>query len=185
MTEEREPAADRVTESNVIYSGRKATLRVDTIALPGGATSTREIVEHPPVAAVVPLDSEGNIVMVRQYRLAAGHVMLEIPAGVVDPVETPEAAAQRELSEETGLRAGTLTPLANFFVSPGISTEVIHLFLAEDLSDSPGQADDDEDIVLSRVPVSTALLMARRGEFDDAKTLTGILLAAAALGLSH
>ena len=103
---------------------------------------------------------------------------LEIPAGVMDDGETPEECAQRELSEETGMRAGTLTKLADFYVSPGISTEVIHLYLAEHLSDAPGQPDEDEDIVVKRVPLSTAVLMAAKGEFADAKTLTGVLLAA-------
>lgn len=183
MDQDREPAADRVIASEYIYRGRKATLRKDTVALPGGKTSVREIIEHPPVAAVVPVDSAGCVVMVRQYRLAAESVMLEIPAGVVDGEESPEQCAARELSEEAGLRAETLTKLAEFYVSPGISSEVIHLFLAEGLSEAPGVADEDEDIVTSKVPLSTAVLMAEKGEFHDAKTLAGILLAARRLRL--
>jgi ADP-ribose pyrophosphatase len=133
VPDERQPAEDHVIASETVFAGKKATLRVDTIALGGGKTSTREIVEHPSVAAIVPLASDGCVLMVRQYRLAAQRVMLEIPAGCMDLGETPEQTAQRELSEEVGMQAGHLTKLAQFFVSPGISTEVIHLFLAEDL----------------------------------------------------
>jgi len=185
VPDERQPAEDRVIASETVFAGKKTTLRVDTIDLGGGKTSTREIVEHPGVAAIVPLDSDGCVLMVRQYRLAAQRVMLEIPAGCMDAGETPEQTAQRELSEEVGMRAGYLVRLAEFFVSPGISTEVIHLFLAEDLSDEPAEADEDEDIVVKRIPISTAVFMAERGEFADAKTLTGILLAAKVKGLLH
>jgi ADP-ribose pyrophosphatase len=181
----REPAADIVIDSRRIYEGRKARLRVDTIQLPGGRTSEREILEHNAVAAIVPLDEDGCVVMVRQYRLAAEEVLLEIPAGVVDPGETPEEGAQRELAEETGTCAGILTKLAEFYVSPGISTEVIHLFLAEDLQPASAVADEDEDIVIQKIPLSTAVLMAERSEFADAKTITGVLLAARVRRLLH
>ena len=178
MSDEREPGRERVIESRRVFEGKKATVRVDSVELENGKRSTREIVEHPAVAAVVPLDSDGCVIMVRQYRLAAEDILLEIPAGVLDPGESPEEGAQRELAEETGMRAGMLTKLAEFYVSPGISTEVIHLFLAEDLSDAPGQADDDEDIAVKKVPLSTAVLMVEHGEFNDAKTIVGILMTA-------
>lgn len=181
----REPAADIVIDSRRIYEGRKARLRVDAIQLPGGRTSEREILEHHAVAAIVPLDEDGCVVMVRQYRLAAEKVLLEIPAGVIDPGETPEEGAQRELAEETGACAGMLTKLAEFYVSPGISTEVIHLFLAEDLQPASAVTDEDEDIVIQRIPLSTAVLMAERSEFADAKTITGVLLAARVRRLLH
>ena len=185
MPEPREPAADVVIGSRRIYEGRKAGLRVDTIQLPTGRTSRREILEQRAVAAVVPLDEDGCVVMVRQYRLAAEDVLLEIPAGVIDEGETPEEGAQRELAEETGVRAGMLTKLAEFYVSPGVSTEVIHLFLGEDLQPASAAADEDEDIVVQKVPLSTAVLMAERNEFADAKTITGVLLAARARRLLH
>lgn len=166
-------------ESRIVYSGKKATLRLDTVDLGGGRTSAREIIEHPGVAAIVPLDADGNVLFVRQYRLAAQAVLLEIPAGVLDPGEDAEVGAQRELREETGMRAGRLTQLgAEFYVSPGISTEWIRLYLAEDLVEDPLSADEDESIVVERVPLAEAVRMVERGELRDAKTITGILLAA-------
>jgi ADP-ribose pyrophosphatase len=110
--------------------------------------------------------------------------MLEIPAGVLDPGEAPEEGAQRELQEETGLRAGKLTRLGpEFFVSPGISTEWIRLYLAQDLQDAPLAPDEDEDIVIERVPLAEAVRMVERGELRDAKSITGILLAARRLSI--
>ena len=180
MTARRQPAPERVIDTQVIYSGKKATAEACTPSTwATGAPSTREIIEHPGVAAIVPIDADGNVVFVRQYRLAVGDVMLEIPAGVLDPGESPEDGAQRELREETGMRAGKLTPLGReFFVSPGISTEWIRLFLAQDLQDAPLDPDEDEDIVIERVPLAEAVRMVERGELRDAKTITGILLAA-------
>ena len=182
MPDDREPAPDHVIDSRIIYGGKKATLRLDTIELGGGNTSIREIVEHPGVVAVVPIDSDGNVVLVRQYRLAAEAALLEIPAGVMDPGETPEKAAQRELAEEIGMRAGRLTPLAGFFVSPGISTEFIHLFLGEDLAPAEAEADEDEDIVIRRLVLSDAVDLIATGEICDAKTVTGLLLATERFG---
>jgi ADP-ribose pyrophosphatase len=182
VPDDREPAPDHVIESHVIYDGKKAILRLDTIELESGKTSVREIVEHPGVVAVVPIDSDGNAVLVRQYRLAAEAVLLEIPAGVMDPGEIPEEAAQRELAEEIGMRAGRLTPLAGFFVSPGISTEFIHLFLGEDLAPAEAEADEDEDIVIRRLTLSDAVDLIATGEICDAKTVTGLLLAAERFG---
>jgi ADP-ribose pyrophosphatase len=182
----REPGTERVTESRVIYSGKKATLRIDTVDLGDGRISTREVVEHPGVSAVVPIDGEGNVVFVRQYRIAVGDITREIPAGVLDPGESPEVGAQRELREETGLRAGKLKPLGpRFFVSPGISTEWIQLFLAQDLSHDPLAPDDDEFIGVEHIPLAEAVAMVDRGEFCDGKTITGVLLAARVLRVSE
>jgi ADP-ribose pyrophosphatase len=180
-----ELSPERVVSSRRIYEGSKAALRVDKVELTDGRTSEREILEHPDVAAIVPLDDDGCVVMVAQYRLATGGFTLEIPAGVIDPGESIEQCAQRELAEETGLRAGMLEKLVQFYVSPGISTEVIHLFLAEDLSPADASPDDDEDLAVRKVPLSTAVLMAERGEFADAKTVAGVLLAARARRLLH
>ncbi len=178
MSEDREPAAERVTESRRVFEGTICALRVDTVALPGGGTATREIVEHDPVAAIVPVEADGTIVLIRQFRLATGEVMLEIPAGIVDPGEDAEAAAQRELQEETGLRAAKLTPLGEFFASPGFLTELMTVFLAEGLSEAPLDGDDDEDIVVQRVTLEEAVRLVEDGEIRDAKSVAGILLAA-------
>ena len=124
------PQPERVLESRRLYDGRIMAVRVDTVAMPNGREATREIVEHAPVVAIVPVDENGDVVMVQQYRLATGDVMLEVPAGLVDEGEELEAAAQRELQEEIGHRAGHLERLSGFFVSPGFCTEFIHVFLA-------------------------------------------------------
>lgn len=179
MTNPRKSGVERVVKSDVVFRGKKATVRVVIVDLGDGRTATREIIEHPGVAAIVPIDANGNVIFVRQYRLAAGDFMLEIPAGVLDPGESPEDGAQRELQEETGLRAGKMTRLgAEFFVSPGISTEWVRLFLAEDLQEAPLEPDEDEDIAVERVPLAEAVRMIESGGLRDAKSITGILLAA-------
>jgi ADP-ribose pyrophosphatase len=176
-SEQREPGSERVLKSRRVFEGKIARLRVDTVQLAGGRTAQREIVEHEPVVAIVPIDSDGNVVLVRQYRLATGVVLLEVPAGGVDPGETPEDAAQRELAEEIGMRTGHLEPLAEFYVSPGFLTEYVYAFLATDLRDSPAEADEDEDIAVVRMPLADAVVMVERGEFHDAKSIACLLLA--------
>ena len=177
-SEAREPGPERVLKSRRVFEGKIARLRVDTVELASGRTAQREIVEHEPVVAIVPIDSDGNVVLVRQYRLATGAVLLEVPAGGVDPGETPEDAAQRELAEEIGMRAGHLERLAEFYVSPGFLTEYVYAFLATDLRDSPAEADEDEDIAVVRMPLADAVAMVERGELRDAKSIAGLLLAA-------
>ena len=175
--EQREPGVERVIESEVKFAGKIAKLRVDTVELPGGRKTKREIVEHEPVVAIVPVDANGDVTLVRQFRLATGGVMLEVPAGGVDGGESFEDAAQRELSEEVGLRAGQLVQIADFYVSPGFLTERVIAFVATDLTDAPGEADEDEDIAVVRMPLAEAVAMVERGEFRDAKSIVGLLLA--------
>jgi ADP-ribose pyrophosphatase len=178
VTADREPTPERVIESQRVFEGRICTLRVDTVELAGGRRTTREIVEHDPVVVIVPVDGDGNVVLVRQYRLAAGEVLLEAPAGIVDPGEVLESAAQRELREETGLGARRFTPLGGFYASPGFLTEHMTVFLAEGLEDAPLAADDDEDIVVVRMPLAEAVRLVEGGAIKDAKSVAGILLAA-------
>lgn len=176
MTRES-PQPERVLESTRLYDGRIMALRVDTVLMPNGSEATREIVEHAPVVAVVPVDENGDVVLVRQHRLATGDVMLEVPAGLVDEGEEIEAAAQRELQEEIGYRAGHLERLAGFFVSPGFCTEFIHVFLALGLEHSDLDADEDEDITVERVPLTEAVSLVETGQIRDAKSIVGILMA--------
>ena len=161
-------------ESHRLYEGRVLSLRVDRVNLPSGRSTVREVVEHAPVVAIVPLDGEGNVLLVRQYRLPAKRSLLEIPAGGVDPGESAEDAAQRELQEEVGERAGRLERLCSFFASPGYCDEYMHLYLATELEPSALKADVDENIEVVRLPLSEALQLIERGEICDAKTIVGL-----------
>ena len=173
---------ERVLSTRRIYEGRISALREDTVELANGKTALREIVEHDPVVAIVPIDENGDLVLVRQYRLAAEEALLEVPAGLVDPGEDLEAAAQRELREETGYRAADLRPLGGFFVSPGFCTEFIHIYLATGLTESPLDGDDDEDISVERMSLAEAVRYVQTGAIKDAKSVAGILLASSLEG---
>ncbi len=181
------PADDRlretVTASRTVHRGHYLEVRVDEIATPGGGTSTRDIVAHPGAVAIVALDPNDAVLMVRQFRLAAGRTLLEIPAGTLDRVadggvEDPDLAAPRELEEETGFRAGSWEHLGAFWTAPGFATELMHLYLARDLVSAQENRlgpDEDERLELERVPWREAVAMAERGEIADAKTLVGLL----------
>jgi len=162
--------------SERLYEGRIVNLRLDTVRLDDGTVTRREIVEHGEAVAIVPLDGDGHVLLVRQYRKPIEQELLEIPAGGVDPGEDATACAGRELQEETGYRAGKLQRLGGFFSSPGFTSEYLHLYLATDLVPSHRTADDDEAIELVRLPVDQALAMIASGEICDAKTIIGLLL---------
>jgi ADP-ribose pyrophosphatase len=178
----QEPPPERVVASRRLHEGRIVCLREDTVDLPGGRRALREVVEHAEVVAIVPLEATGEVLLVRQYRLPAAQTLLELPAGGVDPGESAEEAAQRELQEETGHRAGRLRRLGGFFVSPGYCTEFIHVFLAQELSESVAAADADELIAVERLPLGEALRLVHSGEIRDAKSIIGLLLADAVRG---
>jgi len=158
--------------------------RIDTVEAPDGHRSTRDIAAHPGGVAMVAIDPDRNVLLVRQWRHAAGKALLEIPAGTLDrhpdgSIEEHLGAAKRELEEETGYRAARWTYLAGFYTAPGFTSELMHLYLAEDLS-PPHEGrlgpDEDERLELERVPLADAVAMAERGELDDAKSLVGLLL---------
>ncbi len=151
-------------------------LRVDTVSLPQGRLGTREIVEHVPCVCVVPLDDDGNVVMVRQYRKPVEETLLEVPAGGMDPGESPEDAARRELREETGYAAGELSHLSSFWTTPGFCTELMHAYVARGLRPGALSPDEDENIEVVRVPLSGAVDLIRRGEIRDAKSIASLLL---------
>jgi len=171
----RDPSnQEQVVESHRLYEGRVVSLRVDRVRLPDGRSTVREVVEHAPVVAIVALDGQGNVLLVRQYRLPVQQSLLEIPAGGVDPGESAEEAAQRELQEETGQRAGHLERLCSFFASPGYCNEYMDLYLATALEPSALAADADESIEVVCLPLSEALRLIERGEIRDAKTIIGL-----------
>ena len=150
----------------------------DTVRLPDGGESVREWVAHPGASAVVPLFADGTTILLRQYRYAPGREFIEVPAGKIDREgEDPAEVAVRELAEEAGYTAATLTPLGETYPCIGYSNEVIYLFLAEDLSEAPSGTEDDEFVEPFRLPFAEAVAMARRGEILDAKSAVALLLA--------
>ena len=164
--------------SERIYEGRIINLRVDDVELPDGGSSRREIVEHRGAVAAVPITEDGEVILVRQWRHPTGGVTVELPAGTREEGEELIETMRRELIEETGHRAGRIEPLAEVYVTPGYSTEVIGLYLATELEPAEGETEADEKIELVRVPFSDALEWCRDGELRDAKTVAGLLLAA-------
>ncbi len=155
-------------------------LRIDEVRLgPAGRTARREVVEHRGAVAVVPLTPGGRVVLVRQYRYAAGEELLEIPAGTLEPGEDPEACALRELAEETGYRATALELLASLFTSPGFCSECIHVYLARLGGEESGapRPDADEQLEALTLPLTEAVGLALSGRLRDAKTVAGLLLA--------
>jgi ADP-ribose pyrophosphatase len=176
----QDPGVERLVSSETKFEGVICNLRVDTVALDSGNQALREIVEHRPVVAIVPVTDGGEIILVRQYRLAAEAILLEVPAGIIDPEDNDdvEAAAQRELQEEIGMKARMLTPLGEFYASPGFLTEYMYVFLAQGLEESHLDADEDEDIVVERMPFAEAVRLVENGGIIDAKSIAGILLAA-------
>lgn len=161
-----------------IYEGRVVRLYLETVQLPDGRTAQREVIRHSGAVAMVPLHDDGQVTLVRQYRLPAGQQLLEVPAGTLEPGEDPLACAVRELQEEVDLRPGRLTPLGGVFVAPGYTSEFIHLYLAMDLTPSSLEGDADEFVEAVRMPLNEALAMIERGEIQDAKTMTALLLVA-------
>lgn len=172
-----------VTESEQIYSGRIVHLRVDTVRLANGGESKREIVVHHGAVCIVPITAEGSVLMVRQYRLAAGKMLLEIPAGTLEEGEEPIFCAARELEEETGYVAAVLRPLFSAYLAPGYSTELIHAYMATGLTrrENPAAMDSDENIVLEKIAMPDLESMIMRGELQDSKSIAAILTAFAVL----
>lgn len=179
--EKEEPG---LIESRAIHSGRIVDLSIDTVRFPDGSTGELEFIRHSGAAAVLPLlDSreaeDPLILLIRQYRYAAGGHLLEVPAGRPDHQgEEWEVCAARELEEETGLVPGKLTRLTSILTTPGFTDERIHLFLAEDLRPGRTNPDQDEFIELVRLPLSDALRRVQNEEIPDAKTICTILFAA-------
>ena len=157
-----------------IYSGKVVTLNIDTVTLPNGVTIDLEIVRHPGAAAVVPLKENGTVVLIKQFRHAAGGFIYEIPAGKLHPGEDPKNCAARELEEEIGYQAGKLDLLSSIFTAPGFTDEVIHIYKATGLTKGRQQLDRDEVLEIVEVPLQEAIEMIRVGSIRDAKTMVGL-----------
>lgn len=174
---EKDKNKEIVTSSKRLFDGRILNLRLDTVLLPNGKTSQREIVEHRGAVAMVPMVDSSTVILVRQYRGAAVSSLLEIPAGTRDPNEEVEDCARRELAEEINYAAGRMIKLFQSFMAPGYSTEVIHTFLALDLTPTAGHTDEDEFLEIVQMPLADALGMIKSGEIVDAKSISGLLFA--------
>lgn len=166
-----------------VHSGRVISLDIDTVRFPDGSTGELEMVRHPGAAAVVPILSDPAgpdpaILLIHQYRYAAGGLLYEIPAGRLGEGETPAGCARRELQEEAGVRAGRIEPLTTIWTTPGFTDERIHLFWATDLTPTDHAREPDEFIEVVSKPLSEVLTLIRGGGISDAKTVLGILYVA-------
>ena len=168
-------ANEKTLSSQVIFEGRAVKLRVDTVQTADGRQTTREIVEHADCVAIVAVDADDNVLLVKQFRKAPEKELLEIPAGGIDDSEDAEAAVIREMQEETGFRPQKVERLGGFYSSPGFCSEYLHLYLATDLT--PGQlyAEDTGGIEVVRVPVARISELVTSGKVEDAKTIAGLL----------
>lgn len=178
-----EMESPELVSSEEIYRGRIFDVSVDTVR-EGGQTYKREIVHHPGSAAIVAVFDDMTVALVRQYRHAVVRYLLEIPAGTLASPERPEEGAARELEEELGVTAARLEKLSEFFVSPGFVEEKMWVYLATDLTETAQRLEEDEMIEIVRVPFTRALEMAASGEIEDAKTIIGLMIAAARLGIA-
>ena len=164
-------------KSETLLQGRAFKVKRDYLKTPNGDETKLEIIEHGGSVVLVPIDGEGNLLLVRQYRHAAQQDLLELPAGTRDEDEPFEECAAREIREETGMEAGKLQKVGDFYLAPGYSTEFMTVFLATELKHNPLQADFDEFLQVEKVPVKKAVELFQAGEVHDAKSLAAWLLA--------
>jgi len=171
------PFEFKLVASHPIYQGRVFGVRQDQVQMPNGHLARLDIVEHPPAVLLVPVDANGDIWFIHQYRHAAGQEILELPAGVMEPGESPERCAEREIREEIGMSASEFSLIGEFFMAPGYTTEYLYVFLARDLQSNPLPGDADEFIRVERMAAAQAFSMVARGEIHDSKTIAALLLA--------
>lgn len=168
---------EKIISSDNIFKGRVFNVEVSKVMLPDGKTADREIIRHNGGAAIVAVDENKNILLVKQFRIAAGREMLEIPAGKLEKGEDPEVCAIRELEEETGMKAATVKHLFSMFPTPGYCSECLHIYFAKDLTNGRIHRDEEEFLHIIRLPFDIAYKMVMNGQFSDAKTIAGILAA--------
>ncbi|HEX5009183.1 MAG TPA: NUDIX hydrolase [Planctomycetota bacterium] len=159
----------------VAYSGKILKVNMDRVALPNGREVELEFIEHPGASAVVPLHADGTVTLIRQFRYATGGYILEVPAGKLDPGETPEQCARREVEEEAGVRPGALHPLGAIWTTPGFTNERIWLFAATQLTEGEQDLQHDEVLDVVRMPLREALALVERGELPDGKSLAALV----------
>lgn len=166
---------EKTLEEKEIYKGRIITLSVDKIELPNGKEGSRELIRHPGGVGVVALTEDNEVLLVNQYRYPYKSEIIEIPAGKLNPGEDPLECGKRELREETGITAKEFTSLGKLLPSPGYTNEIIHMYLAKELTQGELQLDDDEFINVIKIPLKKAVEMVMSGEFADSKTQVALL----------
>ncbi|SDK50256.1 NUDIX hydrolase [Natronincola ferrireducens] len=177
------PFEEKTLKSERIYEGKIINLRVDTVELPHKKYSKREIVEHSGAVGILAITEEKNIVLVRQFRKPVEEILLEIPAGKIEANETSEVCALRELKEETGFETDNIRKLLDFYTTPGFSNEIMHIFLAQNLSKGIATPDEDEYIEIVHIPLEEAVKKIINGEIKDSKTIIAILTYKNLLGI--
>lgn len=185
MTEERNEPTGKPAKvsSRRVYSGKILALDMDTVRFPDGTIGELEMIRHPGASAIVPLfdleKADPDVLLIRQYRYAADGHVYEIPAGRLDPGETPDVCARRELKEETGYSADRVRQITTIYTTPGFTDEKIHIFVGDGLIKGEASQEPDELLELHTVPLSEAVAMVYSGMIVDGKTIVGLLLAAA------
>ena len=167
--------AFELIKSETLLQGRAFRIRRDHLKTPDGRDTKFEIIEHGGSVIIIPVDGDGNLWFVRQYRHAAGMDLLELPAGTRDGDEPYEDCAAREIREEIGMEAGKLEKVGEFYLAPGYSTEFMAVYLATDLKHNPLEADDDEFLSVEKIPVREAIQRAERGEYSRRQVIGGIV----------
>ncbi len=165
----------RIVSTQTVYTGRLFNIEVTELLMPNGAVARREGLIHPGAVAMVPVTAEGNLLLVTQYRHAAGKRLLELPAGTLEPGEEPRTAVARELQEEVGMFPENIDALGGFYVAPGYTSEYIHLFVCTGLRESRLEGDEDEDIEVELLTPAGALAAIDAGTICDAKSVIGVL----------
>jgi ADP-ribose pyrophosphatase len=163
--------------SETVYLGKAFDVRRDQVSLPDGRTTSFDVVVHPGAVTMIPVDSQGRVLFVRQYRYAVGEELLELPAGTLNEGEEPEVCASREVREETGMSAAKLEKIGEFHLVPGYSTEYMYIYLATGLRTDPLPGDEDEFITVEAIALDKIPELISQGVIRDAKSLAAIFLA--------
>ncbi|MEG0545859.1 MAG: NUDIX hydrolase [Oscillospiraceae bacterium] len=166
---------EKTLSKKYIFNGKIINLRVDEALLPNGATANREVVEHPGGVCIAPLTKNNELIFVKQFRYPYSEVVLELPAGKLEYSENPLIAGKRELKEETGANAKKYSDLGKLYPTPGYCSEIIHMYLAEDLDFGSQDLDEDEFLEVEKIPLEEAFKMVMRNEIRDSKTQVGIM----------
>ena len=166
-----DPLIETVVESEQVFAGSRVRVRVDQVSMADGRAARREVVEHADAVVILAIREDGAIAFVRQWRHPTGRPLLELPAGRIDAGESPEETARRELREEVGLDPARLEYARGFYVAPGFADEFLHGFIARDCTESPLEADEDEELIVEWRPLGEAIDLVESGEIVDAKSI--------------